>query len=106
MTKAHFAAALLATGFFAAMPASAQTQNSPSMTAPVQSLGGPVRQGNNCWVSNDNRGFGYWTSCGGLGAFASAGTADRSQPAPGGGDAYAAARESDATHNSGDGGSN
>jgi hypothetical protein len=114
MIKINFgtaaAVALLGATAFSA-PADAQSRRAltaPSdamMAPPTQSLGGPVRHGNYCWVSTDQRGFGYWRSCTvGYESFASAAQPPLQTPQPIPAiDAYAAARE-DASNMLGGGG--
>jgi hypothetical protein len=117
MIKFNFALAATLLGIVAIGATSADAQGrkvhtSPeaAMAPPTQSLGGPVRQGNYCWISTDQRGFGYWRTCtAGYESFASAVQPPHQtqpQPIPDGFDAYAAAREAAANSypGGGDGG--
>jgi hypothetical protein len=93
------AAALLGVAAVSATPADAQSRKAKpvavetDLAPPTQSLGGPIRQGNHCWVTMDQRGFGYWRTCGGDGyqSYASAGKAP-TQPMQDETDPYADAR--------------
>jgi len=117
MTKISFgkiAATSLACAIaIATTPAAAQSRKSQTMVAPqdmgpppTQSLGGPIRQGNYCWISTDHRGLGYWRTCGsGYESFASASKSQPPQTTPIPEiDAWAAAREADSLMGGGDGG--
>jgi hypothetical protein len=107
------ATSLVFVAMTAATPAAAQGRRTQAMIAPpemgpppMQSLGGPIRQGSYCWITTDNRGLGYWRLCGtGYESFAATGARGHplSAPIPQT-DPYAAAREADANLYPGGGG--